>query len=118
MSFTTDRETGMEILTPVYLDDGSTTGDTRVAEAVPAPPPRPGTVVEEDPEPPETLPFPCPCGAALKASRADYDKRVQCGKCGARLLLALVRDPRLKAFRIEVLRLSDAPSGETHFLER
>ena len=117
VSFTTDRGTGMEILSPVYLDDGAVTGDTRVAEAMAPLPPRTETVVE-DPEPPGTLPFLCPCGTALRAVRADYDKRAQCGKCGARLLLALVYDSNLKAFRIEVLRLTDAPSGETHFLER
>jgi hypothetical protein len=122
VSFTTDRGTGMEILSPVYLDDGTATGGTHMAEAMsgapPRPAPRPETVIEGlDPEPPDELPFDCPCGAKLRARRADYDKRVRCGKCGVRLILALVYDPVLKAFRIEILRLSDAPSGETHFLD-
>ncbi len=68
------------------------------------------------PEPPAELPFSCPCGARLQAGPAHFDKRVQCGKCGPRLILAHVYDGGKREHRIEVLRLSDAPSGETQFL--
>ncbi len=121
-SFATDRHTGREILSPIYLDDGMTTGGTFAAEIAPHTRPSQAPAHEEildglSPEPPAELSFVCGCGQRLKALRAHYDKRVQCGKCGRRLLLALVYDSEKKSFRIESIRLSDAPSGETNFLD-
>lgn len=121
-SFTTDRKTGLEILSPVYVDDGMTTGGTHLAEVMSGTRPRPAARTEAlfegiPPDPPPSMSFTCPCGARLRAGRADYDKRVQCGTCGARLILALVYDSEKKEYRIEVIRLGDAPTGETHFLE-
>ena len=121
-SFSTDRKTGLEILSPVYVDDGMMTGGTHVAEVVVGArtraPARTEALFEGiPPDPPPSLSFACPCGARLRAGKADYDKRVQCGTCGARLILALVYDSGKKDHRIEVLRLGDSPTGETRFLE-
>jgi hypothetical protein len=56
------------------------------------------------PDPPERLRFVCPCGAPMTATRETYDGRMRCDACGAVLLVALVFDPKQRAWRIEALR--------------
>ncbi len=121
-SFTTDRRTGLDVLCPVYLDDGMTTGGTHAAEVQSGTRPRPAATTDGlldgvSPDPPPQLPFACPCGIRLVARRNNYDKRVRCGKCGTRMLLTLVYDSERNEFKIETIRLSDAPSGETNLLD-
>lgn len=66
------------------------------------------------PEPPPRIYFACPsCGGRLAASREIYDRRGRCSRCGSRLLISLVYNPSRRAFEIQLLRLGDAPSGQT-----
>jgi DNA-directed RNA polymerase subunit RPC12/RpoP len=83
-------------------------GATTVVATVPVLGPSP------EPEPPPRIYFACPsCGGRLAASRDLYDRRGRCSRCGSRLLISLVFNPSRRAFEIQLLRLGDAPSGQT-----
>jgi hypothetical protein len=56
------------------------------------------------PDPPERLRFLCPCGAPMTATHETYDRRTKCNGCEEVLLVALLLDPKTKAWRIEPLR--------------
>jgi predicted RNA-binding Zn-ribbon protein involved in translation (DUF1610 family) len=84
------------------------TGTTTVVATVPA------LGLSPEPEPPPRITFACPsCGGRLAASRENYDRRGRCSRCGSRLLISLVYNPSRRAFEIQLLRLGDAPSGQT-----
>jgi DNA-directed RNA polymerase subunit RPC12/RpoP len=82
------------------------TGTTTVVARVP--------VLGPEAEPPPRIYFACPsCGGRLAALRENYDRRGRCSRCGSRLLISLVYNPSRRAFEIQLLRLGDAPSGQT-----
>ena len=60
-------------------------------------------------EPPAKIPFSCPCGAFLTASRQLYDKRMRCSSCGEILLLTLLYKADLQRFEIYPLRATPEP---------
>jgi len=117
-TFAPDPTTGKEILCPVYLGDSKeAAGDTFIVEAAPKSPTAPagGGALDEalEPNPPPNLSFTCPCGLKLSARKELYDKRAKCPKCGARMLLSLSYDSQEKRFTLNVVRITDAPSGDT-----
>jgi hypothetical protein len=115
ISFYDDPATKKKTLQPMYLDDGSVSGDTFTAETPSGGPPEKRGALDEafGPPPPASLPFRCPCGRKLIARKEAYDKRVRCPDCGARMLVTLVYDPQKKAHSIQALRVTDAPTGDT-----
>jgi hypothetical protein len=62
-----------------------------------------------EPDPPERLLFPCPCGAPMVATKKDYDQKVRCPKCQTLMLASLLADPSTGTFAIEPLRVGRLP---------
>lgn len=126
VNFIVDAETGKKSLTPVYLEnrgnvESTVTAErqrkTRAAEAEEAEESK--GVLDDDlmPPPPEQIRFSCPCGKPILARREQYDSRVRCPHCGARLVTTLVYNAVGGTYAIEALRLSDPPSGETRRID-
>lgn len=117
LTFAPDRTSGRPVACPIYVEDTAVTGETLIPEAPGAPGPSRGKGGLDDglgPEPPAALAVPCPgCTKRMRVKQEFYDKRARCPDCGVRMLLTLVYEPLIRAHKIEPIRVSDAPSGDT-----
>lgn len=107
-----------------YLEDkkGATDTMAETSTSLPDPSRKPGALTEIGlkpvPELPDEAQFRCGCGALLSITRACFDKRVKCPKCGGRRLVTLGYDEASGGYTLHTFSLVDRASGGTQLAVR
>lgn len=124
--FTEDEFTGRKGVSLLYLTDenqkngssstvGAGTTIVRVGSGARSPQ-KDGPDVE--PELPDEAHFKCACGILLVLGRKNYEKRVRCPACNARMLAFLLYNASSNSFNLQLFNLIDKSTGSTQILPR